>query len=207
MLPRAGQVQVPSLSSVQVGTSIHYHSQQLLTQHSSCSLTCSKTHKENCAGKAPDSLDGLDHGDQKDIPASFATSQSASDASPHPLKPFSKLQTSQELQELFSKYPTLRSQLSHIYKSTRPPQTDAEEQGSGYRNFSERGRGRSDGRNQSSFDRGGWTLEKGFNRGLSQLKRLRDGDNKEDAEGLREFSELVQMLSPKEGVREMSAQL
>jgi zinc finger HIT domain-containing protein 3 len=111
------------------------------------------------------------------------------------LTTFSKLETSIELQQLFSKYPSLRSQLRQIHKCTRPPEPDTEEQPTDSRSFGNKGRSRVD-------DRGNWSAEKGFGRGLSLLKRLRDGDNG-DSEGLGEFSQLVHMVTPVEGMEEV----
>jgi len=113
------------------------------------------------------------------------------------LNPFSDLETSPQLEPLFSKFPTLRSQLRDIYKRTKSPEPGSEEHARDRRTFPDRGGARIDGRGLSWSGRGNWTTEKGFNQALSQLKRLRKG-NEEDSEGLGEFSEFVHMVSPME---------
>ena len=80
---------------------------------------------------------------------------------------------SSELQELLSRYPQLRSQLQEIYQATQ------EEEWQEWYTPPTRGRpyGRG-GRGPSRRSRGSWTAEKGFNRGLGKVRKLR-----QDCEG------------------------
>lgn len=76
---------------------------------------------------------------------------------------------SPELTELFRRHPKLRDQLSEIYKSTledewmewyTPPSRGGRFNGRG-------------GRAPARRSRGPWTAEKGFNRGMGRVRKLR----------------------------------
>lgn len=107
---------------------------------------------------------------------------------------FYKLEKSPELQELWARYPNLRSQLQDIYKTTLEEEwVETSEPTRG------RGRGRGRGRYRGSHaglrSRGPWTAEKGFKRGLGKVRRWRDscedGAGGIDNEGFMRLASLV----------------
>jgi hypothetical protein len=76
--------------------------------------------------------------------------------------------TSAELKDLLEKHPQLRSQLQEMYQAT------LEEEWVEWHTTPARGRGRGRGRGGSTRrSRGSWTSEKGFNRGLGKVRKLR----------------------------------
>ncbi|EEH38057.1 hypothetical protein PAAG_00978 [Paracoccidioides lutzii Pb01] len=108
---------------------------------------------------------------------------------------FSDLQSSQELKNLFIRYPALRSKLRDIYRLTLEEEW-VEIKHNNYGRGRGRGRGSYAGRGGKS--RGPWTEEKGFNRGLGKVKRLRESLESSngaaggaDAEGFSQFASLV----------------
>lgn len=100
------------------------------------------------------------------------------------------LGSSKELKELFSQYPQLRDQLRDIYKVTlEEAWAESQVRPSGRRPFGK-------GRGPHRVNRGPWTPEKGFRRGLGKVRKLRvrceDGvDTGRDAEGFMGFITLV----------------
>lgn len=142
----------------------------------SCSLACTQSHKIYCAPKAEPSNEesqttsettpaaaALQNGDTTAETAGNTTSETSPAA----------IATSSELQALLSRYPQLRSQLHEIYQATQ------EEEWQEWYTPPARGRpyGR-EGRGPSRRSRGSWTAEKGFNRGLGKVRKLR-----QDCEG------------------------
>lgn len=136
----------------------------------SCSLACTQSHKIYCAPKATSanretsdpSIDAqLPNGTDKDgntenfgkrtDPLSSAT-----------------IAASSEITELLHRHPQLRSQLHDIYRGTQ------EEEWVEWYNPPSRGRphGRG-GKPPARRSRGPWTAEKGFNRGLGRVRKLR----------------------------------
>ncbi|KMU77665.1 hypothetical protein CISG_01422 [Coccidioides immitis RMSCC 3703] len=83
---------------------------------------------------------------------------------------FAQLGKSQGLQELFNQHPTLRSRLRDIHRITL--EEEWIEMGRSIQSRS-RGRGR-DGYGQRSMNRGPWTVEKGFKRGLGRVRKWRE---------------------------------
>ncbi|OKP12928.1 hypothetical protein PENSUB_1371 [Penicillium subrubescens] len=145
----------------------------------SCSLACTQSHKIYCAPKAtPLNEDSkatsttataptpLHNGDTAPDVAGNATSKNNETSS-------AGIAASPELQALLSRYPQLRSQLHEIYQATQ------EEEWQEWYTPPTRGRpyGRG-GRGPSRRSRGSWTTEKGFNRGLGKVRKLR-----QDCEG------------------------
>ncbi|KAJ5678730.1 hypothetical protein N7462_006974 [Penicillium macrosclerotiorum] len=142
----------------------------------SCSLACSQSHKIYCAPK-PTPLNE----DPAQPPAADAGHPSQlqnGDASPAPTgnpdskrsqePPIAAVATSSELQALFTRYPQLRGQLQEMYQATQ------EEEWQEWYTPPTRGRphGRG-GKGPSRRSRGPWTTEKGFNRGLGKVRKLR----------------------------------
>lgn len=145
----------------------------------SCSLACTQSHKIYCAPKATPSNEDpkatstaataptpSQHGDTTPEVPGNTTSQTNEISS-------AAVATSPELQALLSRYPQLRNQLHEIYQATQ------EEEWQEWYTPPTRGRpyGRG-GRGPSRRSRGSWTAEKGFNRGLGKVRKLR-----QDCEG------------------------
>lgn len=98
--------------------------------------------------------------------------------------PFAALDTSKELQELFTRYPRLQSQLEAINTATLPP-VDGQ-------NF---GHGRKGGKGEP------WNSDRGLQKGVVALSKARNTSG-EDGKSIREFSRLVlQILSGEEGAQ------
>lgn len=145
----------------------------------SCSLACTQSHKIYCAPKAtPSNQESqttsaaapaptpLQNGDTTPETAGNSTSKKNETSA-------AVIAASPEIQALLSRYPSLRSQLHEIYQATQ------EEEWQEWYTPPTRGRpyGRG-GRGPSRRSRGSWTAEKGFNRGLGKVRKLR-----QDCEG------------------------
>ncbi|EFW14807.1 conserved hypothetical protein [Coccidioides posadasii str. Silveira] len=117
---------------------------------------------------------------------------------------FAQLGKSQELQELFNQHPTLRSRLRDIHRITL--EEEWIEMGRSIQSRS-RGRGR-DGYGQRPMNRGPWTIEKGFKRGLGRVRKWREsceaGSGGADGAAFMRFIALnwrhVDILSQKYGI-------
>lgn len=132
-----------------------------LTILTSCSLPCFKQHKEACAGR---------HTEQPSTPQLGVTGQLLEDNANGDTK--SATIDPADLKDLFQRYPGLQSQLREIYKSTRDPSET-----------SQNGNGR-------DFSRRYWNPEKGFENGLTALRRLAE-DESLNSEGIAAFMELL----------------
>lgn len=138
----------------------------------SCSVACSRTHRDN-------------HPPSEPRPPVLEPEVKEKPKDNHP---FSVLDGSMELQQLFRKYPNLPSRLKQIYDTTLPP-------------------------NDESFVKGGlptkvppvyaskknnepWTQDIGLRRGQQALRQART-DPGEDGDGVREYCELVLYLLSK----------
>lgn len=147
----------------------------------SCSLACTQSHKIYCAPKAKPSNEESQTTSETTPAAAAAPLQNGDTTAEAARNTTSKtsetslaaIATSSELQELLSRYPQLRSQLHEIYQATQ------EEEWQEWYTPPMRGRpyGRG-GRGPSRRSRGSWTAEKGFNRGLGKVRKLR-----QDCEG------------------------
>lgn len=141
----------------------------------SCSLACTQSHKIYCAPKAtPPNEDQkatsaaataptpLQNGDNPPETVGNATSKKSETST-------AAIVASPELQALLSRYPQLRSQLHEIYQATQ------EEEWQEWYTPPTRGRpyGRGGRGGPSRRSRGSWTAEKGFNRGLGKVRKLR----------------------------------
>jgi zinc finger HIT domain-containing protein 3 len=98
--------------------------------------------------------------------------------------------STEELDELFTRYPALRGQLRDIYKATaKPDEMDEQEERNSQRGgFNSRGRGSYPTNGRGHARR--WTPEKGFDQGLKQLERAM-GQDFGKSEGLQAFAETV----------------
>ena len=161
----------------------------------SCSLACTKAHKIHCTPNtslsvpngsypAPDGNNtSTNHGRQHITGASDEKAPVISDPE--------TLGSSRELQELFHLYPHLRSQLRGIYQVTLEEawiESQVQPVGRAY--------GKGKGKGLRRVNRGPWTQEKGFRRGLGRLRKMKDRceeglETGKDAEGLVRFMNLI----------------
>ncbi|KAJ5678358.1 uncharacterized protein N7477_003991 [Penicillium maclennaniae] len=138
----------------------------------SCSLACTQSHKIYCAPKAapahetPDvpatteTISPLQNGDHTQEAVNHETNQYQSFPG--------SMATFQDLKELLLRHPQLRDQLHEIYRGTQ------EDQWVEWYTPPTRGRGHGrGGRAPTRRSRGHWTAEKGFNRGLGRVRKLR----------------------------------
>lgn len=149
----------------------------------SCSLGCTQSHKIYCAPK-PISQDSLKAGTNQDTandhvnndpqPKIDTTNGFSGRKQQDQLPHLETLGTSSELQDLFCQYPQLRFQLRDIYQTTLEEEWVEVQPvgggGGGFRGGRPSGRGRGGGYR----NRGPWTREKGFNRGLGKVRKLRE---------------------------------
>lgn len=136
---------------------------------SSCSLACTQSHKIYCALKAPSNEESSNPPDARPLPQNgeINTENAEPTESKRPTN-VAAVATSAEIKELLEKYPQLRSQLQEIYQAT------LEEEWVEWHTTPIRGRGRGRGRGgPTRRSRGSWTTEKGFNRGLGKVRKLR----------------------------------
>lgn len=108
---------------------------------------------------------------------SEAASNGTGDAPSNPSNPFRALEKSEQLQQLFRKYPCLQQKLLDIYAATQPPREDHEK------------------RIPASLMQGvpkkdSWNHDIGIKKGKEALRRARRADG-EAGEAIREYSELV----------------
>ncbi|OJD26625.1 hypothetical protein ACJ73_01993 [Blastomyces percursus] len=184
----------------------------------SCSLACIQAHKTSCSPKAIEQ----NHESEKQTAPLYSVQNCTSGTAPGdacgrtthpnlqiphnpetildneiPKTPldFKDLESSHALKNLFAQYPALRSQLRDIYKLTLEEEW-VETKHNNYGRGRGRGRGGFSGRGGRS--RGPWNEEKGFNRGLGKVRRLREtlesnnwAANSNDIEGFARFATLV----------------
>ncbi|KJK65303.1 HIT zinc finger [Aspergillus parasiticus SU-1] len=154
----------------------------------SCSLACTQSHKIYCAPKEPSSKTSEEVNGTGNQPEEVNghtgenTHESQNDTDPRALG------SSPQLKELFDRYPALRDQLRDIYKATLEEEWVETQVHGGRRPF---GRGKGAPRS-----RGPWTREKGFNRGLGKVRKLREmceegSEVGKNAEGYMRFVALV----------------
>ncbi|KAL2841408.1 HIT finger domain protein [Aspergillus pseudoustus] len=133
----------------------------------SCSLACTRTHKIYCAPKAPSAetttslTDSIPQFDETNTLIAGETGQKAQNGNR-----FTTREPSSEIKDLLKQYPMLNDQLRDIYKATLQEQwVEGPVHGDRPRYH---GRGKPPQRN-----RGPWTREKGFNRGLGKVRKYR----------------------------------
>lgn len=152
----------------------------LLTQHS-CSLACSKNHRE-------------EHPPEEEKPPAPAPAEKPADGGGD-----SSSAQPDEFNKIFAKYPNLASYLHQIADETEPPPPNLTSGpdgggGSGFR------------RRQQQQQRKPWTREVGMQNGLHKLRQLRDRDT---SGALQEFCDLVHVLNAQkadEEARQLAAQ-
>ncbi|KAM5431745.1 hypothetical protein MferCBS31731_007750 [Microsporum ferrugineum] len=168
----------------------------------SCSLACSKSHKTTCSPVIPDPVTSEDHlqggSDGNALPKYDSQLRPAEDitAAVNNAQPtavsghgntkegFSSLESSPELQELWSRFPGFRSRLREIYNLTLEEEWVEEAKPDSHGWGRGRGRGRGRGTHSSrggGRSRGPWTPEKGFNRGLGKVRKWREACDDDSA--------------------------
>lgn len=155
----------------------------------SCSLACTQAHKIYCASKAP--------------PTEETSHPPEAEANNAPIEPAgagsksgfnaAEAASSAEMKALIDQHPQLREQLREFYQSTLE-----EEWVETYTAPAGRGRGRGLGRGgMTSRSRGPWTPEKGFNRGLGRVRKLRQDveDEKETGQTAEAFMRFLALVN------------
>lgn len=104
----------------------------------------------------------------------------------------SSLESSADLQILYTRYPRLQGQLKEIYEAaTEPPEDQLNDQTfSSDRGVRGQGRGKNRGRGPEGRTAAPWSRHKGIEAGIHRLRTLRHLKG-ENGDGLREFSRLV----------------
>ncbi|PYH78253.1 HIT finger domain protein [Aspergillus uvarum CBS 121591] len=152
----------------------------------SCSLACTQSHKIYCAPKA---LPPNPSEDQEPSAAAIGDTSEAEMPQTETALDIKSLGTSSQLKELLDRFPSLRDQLQDIYQATLEEEWQETQPYAGRpRGF---GRGRATHRH-----RGPWTREKGFNRGVGKVRKLRERCEEGDevgkkAEGYMRFMALI----------------
>ncbi|PWY95573.1 HIT finger domain protein [Aspergillus sclerotioniger CBS 115572] len=156
----------------------------------SCSLACTQSHKIYCAPKAPSPKPSDQTGDAQP-PSGEANGNATSEVASKAQNGLDlrSLRTSTELKDLLDRFPSLREELYKIYKeTTEEAWPETQNHGGRARPW---GRGRPPQRN-----RGPWTREKGFNRGVGRVRKLRERceeglETGKKAEGFVRFMALI----------------
>ncbi|KAL4891681.1 hypothetical protein BDV59DRAFT_203276 [Aspergillus ambiguus] len=156
----------------------------------SCSLACTQSHKIYCAPKVqpPNPSEQTNSNPVANETSGHGADNSAQNQSQSGLSP-AELGSSSELKALLEQYPSLRDQLRDIYKATLEEEwVESQSQRGRPRPF---GKGRGGHRNW-----GPYTREKGFNRGLGKVRKLRETceegtETGKNAEGFMRFMMLV----------------
>ncbi|KAJ5308792.1 hypothetical protein PENANT_c013G05407 [Penicillium antarcticum] len=134
----------------------------------SCSLACTQSHKIYCAPKAPSNEESSNPPEADQSQNGDIKTENAPPAESKRPMNVAAVATSAEIKQLLEKHPELRSQLQEMYQAT------LEEEWVEWHTTPARGRGRGRGRGGSTRrSRGSWTSEKGFNRGLGKVRKLR----------------------------------
>ncbi|WEW58329.1 hypothetical protein PRK78_003797 [Emydomyces testavorans] len=170
-----------------------------------CGLhSCSQAHKSNCAPKPSTLTPGNaaknetpiartdSQVNDRDEGSTLTETETLSSNSLNRSLGFAQLEKSQKVQKLFTEYSTLRSRLRDIYKSTL--EEEWVEMRSPVQNRSQ-GRRRAGQSAKTKRNRGPWTAEKGFRRGLGRVRKWREsceaGAGGADGKAFMEFIALV----------------
>ncbi|KAL4806869.1 hypothetical protein BDV18DRAFT_138360 [Aspergillus unguis] len=161
----------------------------------SCSLACTRTHKINCAPKAPktDETTGAQSQPQPSE-ASGYTAGGERQTVPNG-QSLAPRHLSAQIKGLLNRHPQLRDQLRDVYQATLEEQwVEGPAPPNRQRSF---GRGKSGPRSH-----GPWTREKGFKRGLGKVRKFRTQceDGSETGKAAEGFMRLLILVN--EGVSE-----
>ncbi|KAJ6144296.1 hypothetical protein N7470_008191 [Penicillium chermesinum] len=159
----------------------------------SCSLACTQSHKIYCAPKA--NANEPNEAPVANQPTNGETLQEAVIEDTSQKSSIAAIGGSTEIQELLRRYPQFREQLYETYLATK------EEEWVEW--YTKPARGRSFGRGGKAptrRSRGQWTTEKGFNRGLGKVRKLRKDceegtETGRTAEAFMQFLKLVNQSS------------
>lgn len=136
----------------------------------SCSVACSKIHRENHPADP-------DPAPKPTPPVLQPPPIDAHNTSANNESPFQVLENSEQLQFLFKKYPRLRAQLLEIHAATlEPASAKSKIPASLLKDLPSKG--------------DGWNAEKGIASGKQALRKARKAAG-EDGEAIREYTELV----------------
>lgn len=157
--------------------------------HASCSVACSRTHRENHPPD-PEPKPELQPPTNEEPTAPRNTGPSPID----PENPFRALASSDKLRMLFTKYPSLPDQLQQIYAATMPPKEGSDS------------RAIPASLMQGVQRKSTWNHDVGIQNGKAALRRARKA-NGEEGEGVREYTELVLHLLNQEDSQDKVATL
>ena len=165
----------------------------------SCSIECYREHQTIHKDELPTYELGRNiHGLPLKPPPAMLVNPPSTKTIAKPLQPespFETLESSPDLQNMYTLYPKLLAHLREVYVATLGPSPDfqySENRNSGRFSRFDRGRGRvrGKGRGGSGSDGVSWTPEKGRKLALLRIKKFR-GYEGEEGNGMREFSRLV----------------
>ncbi|ROW16939.1 hypothetical protein VPNG_01048 [Cytospora leucostoma] len=152
-----------------------------------CSVACFRPHRENHPPDEP-----------KPTPDPKPAAETAQKAPKRKSHPFSVLDDSPELAQLFRRYPGLPARLEGIHSATLPPPEEEEQQpGRGGLPWSLQQAPGYQQQQQHQSKRPRWTHDTGLRRGKEALRRART-DPGEEGDAVREYCELVLHLLSRE---------
>ncbi|EAW08266.1 zinc finger HIT domain-containing protein [Aspergillus clavatus NRRL 1] len=136
----------------------------------SCSLACTQSHKIYCAPnvQAPDTTTAANI-DQSPSNTTNEPDANENAQSKRDVFDVEALASSPQIKDLLAQNPKLRDQLQDIYKTTLEEEW-VEHGHAGRSRPYRRGRGGRGGHQ----NRGSWTWEKGYNRGLGKVRKMRE---------------------------------
>lgn len=111
---------------------------------------------------------------------------------------FATLPSSEDLQQLFKKYPKLRMELQEIARRANDPSAMQTSHHSQARRYT-RGRGAGRFNRQGATRQDHWTPEKGFGNALNVLNQALSNESS-GQEGLREYAQLILRQYPQDPV-------
>lgn len=154
---------------------------------SSCSLTCTQAHKVSCAPKP--ALQSSSNIPRIEVNGNADTGTAGGDQQRSGLD-LDALGSSRELGDLLREFPELRIQLRDMYRATLEEEWESQAPA-----------GRS--RGKGPRNRGAWTREKGFKRGLGKVRKYRQQceDGSETGKGAEGFMRFVKLVNGEIGHR------
>ncbi|KAF9883793.1 hypothetical protein FE257_002777 [Aspergillus nanangensis] len=162
-----------------------------------CSLACTQSHKIYCAPQAQSpklSNELINNHPPHAETNGYGANEAAQKESRNDFNP-SALGSSPQINELLEQFPSLGDQLRDIYQATLEEEwVEPQSFGGRSRPF---GRGRGGHRN-----RGHWTREKGYNRGLGKVRKLRERceEGSETGKGAEGFMRFMGVVNGEHGI-------
>ncbi|RJE18059.1 HIT finger domain protein [Aspergillus sclerotialis] len=147
----------------------------------SCSLTCTQAHKVSCTPKP--ASQPPNNTTQIEVNGNANTETDGVDKQRNGLD-LAALGSSRELGDLLREFPELRIQLRDMYRATLEEEWESQVPA-----------GRS--RGKGPRNRGAWTREKGFKRGLGKVRKYRQKceDGSETGKGAEGFMQFVKLVN------------